>query len=86
MKEFIIRRYRSEQSPTPERYTIVRIDDEGKVLLADHQAEAILGYGSDELVGQPVHRVRSAIKPDGPLAPDRSRLAGRSQLVVQQPE
>ncbi|WP_228705892.1 hypothetical protein [Marinobacter sp. es.048] len=46
MKEFIIRRYRSDQSATSGRQTVLRIDDEGKVLFADHQAEAVLGYES----------------------------------------
>jgi len=81
VKEFIIRRYRSEQSPTPERHTIVRIDDEGKVLLADHQAEAILGYDSSELEGQPVHRILAS-RQDDPFAPANRHRIERGQSVL----
>lgn len=81
MKEFIIRRYRSEQSPTPERHTVVRIDDEGKVLFADHQAEAILGYDSGELEGHPVHRILAS-REDDPFAPANRHRIERGQNVL----
>ncbi|WP_417564935.1 EAL domain-containing protein [Marinobacter sp.] len=81
MKEFTIRRYRSEQSPTPERHTVVRIDDEGTVLFADHQAESILGYDSGELEGQPVHRVLAS-REDDPFAPANRHRIERGQNVL----
>ncbi len=81
MKEFIIRRYRPDQSPTPERQTMVRIDDEGNVLFADHHAEAILGYNSSELEGQPVHRILAS-RQDDPFAPANRHRIERGQNVL----
>ena len=81
MKEFIIRRYRSEQSPASERQTVLRIDDEGKVLFADHQAEAVLGYDASELVGQPVHRILAS-RQDDPFAPANRHRIERGQNVL----
>ena len=81
MKEFIIRRYRSEQSPASERQTVLRIDDEGKVLFADHHAEAVLGYDASELEGQPVHRVLAS-RQDDPFAPANRHRIERGQNVL----
>ncbi|MBU2954700.1 EAL domain-containing protein [Marinobacter sp. F3R08] len=81
MKEFIIRRYRSEQAPATERKTLLRIDDEGKVLFADHQAEAVLGYESSELEGQPVHRILAS-RQDDPFAPANRHRIERGQNVL----
>jgi diguanylate cyclase len=81
VKEFIIRRYRSEQSPASERQTVLRIDDEGKVLFADHQAEAVLGYDASELEGQPVHRVLAS-RQDDPFAPANRHRIERGQNVL----
>lgn len=81
MKEFIIRRYRSEHVPTSDRQTVVRIDDEGKVLFADHQAEAILGYDASELEGQPVHRILAS-RQDDPFAPANRHRIERGQNVL----
>ncbi|PPI84076.1 GGDEF domain-containing protein [Marinobacter maroccanus] len=81
MKEFIIRRYRSEQPPVSERQTVLRIDDEGKVLFADHQAEAVLGYDASELEGQPVHRVLAS-RQDDPFAPANRHRIERGQNVL----
>jgi len=81
VKEFIIRRYRSEHVPTSDRQTVVRIDDEGKVLFADHQAEAILGYDASELEGQPVHRILAS-RQDDPFAPANRHRIERGQNVL----
>ena len=81
MKEFIIRRYRSDQSATSGRQTVLRIDDEGKVLFADHQAEAVLGYESSELEGQPVHRILAS-RQDDPFAPANRHRIERGQNVL----
>lgn len=83
MKEFVIRRYRSDQPQNPERSTLLRIDDEGRVLLADHHAETVLGYGASELEGQPVHRILAS-QQDDPFAPaNRHQIeSGQSVLVT----
>lgn len=81
MKEFIIRRYRPDQSAAPGRQTILRIDDEGRVLFADHHAEGILGYDSRELEGQPVHRVLAS-REDDPFAPANRHRIERGQNVL----
>lgn len=81
MKEFIIRRYRSEHSPASERQAVLRIDDEGKVLFADRQAEAVLGYESTELEGQPVHRILAS-RQDDPFAPANRHRIERGQNVL----
>ncbi|MCP4066586.1 MAG: diguanylate cyclase, partial [Gammaproteobacteria bacterium] len=81
MKEFIIRRYRSDQSATSGRQTVLRIDDEGKVLFADHQAETVLGYESSELEGQPVHRILAS-RQDDPFAPANRHRIERGQNVL----
>ncbi len=81
MKEFIIRRYRSDQSPASGRQTVLRIDDEGKVLFADHQAEAVLGYDGSDLEGQPVHRILAS-RQDDPFAPANRHRIERGQNVL----
>jgi len=81
VKEFIIRRYRSEQSPVSERQTAIRIDDEGKVLFADRQAEAVLGYDASELEGQPVHLILAS-RQDDPFAPANRHRIERGQNVL----
>lgn len=81
MKEFIIRRYRSDQPQAAERQTVLRIDDEGKVLSADPNAETILGYSSGELVGQSVHRILAS-REDDPFAPANRHCIERGQTVL----
>ncbi len=81
MKEFIIRRYRPDSSPTAERSTVLRIDDEGRILFADHHAEAILGYDSGELEGQSVHRILAS-REDDPFAPANRHRIERGQTVL----
>ena len=81
MKEFIIRRYHSEQSATSGRQTVLCIDDEGKILSADHWAEALLGYDASELEGQPVHRILAS-RQDDPFAPVNRHQIERGQNVL----
>jgi len=81
VKEFIIRRYRPDSSPTAERSTVLRIDDEGRILFADHHAEAILGYDSGELEGQSVHRILAS-REDDPFAPANRHRIERGQTVL----
>lgn len=68
MKEFVIRRYRSDQPGQDTRRTVLRIDDEGIVLKADRQAEAVLGYEPWELEGKPVQQILAS-RQDDPFAP-----------------
>ncbi|MDK9558811.1 EAL domain-containing protein [Marinobacter sp. M216] len=83
MKEFVIRRYRSDQPKGSERSALLRIDDEGKVLFADRHAESVLGYDASELEGQPVHRVLAS-RQDDPFAPaNRHRIErGQDALIT----
>ncbi|MEX2474653.1 EAL domain-containing protein [Marinobacter sp.] len=82
MKEFFIRRYRSDHSESTGRRTLIRIDDEGTVLSADHHAEAVLGYDGSELEGQPVHRILAA-RQDDPFAPaNRHRIENGEPVMI----
>ncbi|MDO6443523.1 EAL domain-containing protein [Marinobacter sp. 2_MG-2023] len=83
MKEFVIQRYRTDTSKGNSRPTLLRIDDEGKVLFADQNAEAVLGYEASELVGGVVHKILAS-REDDPFAPvNRHRIeSGRNALVT----
>lgn len=72
VKEFVIQRYLSETPRTPGRKTLLRIDDEGVVLYADHHAEAVLGYTPEDLEGQDVHRLLASPQ-DDPFVPGNWR-------------
>lgn len=83
MKEFVIQRYRADASAGTGRQTLLRIDDEGKVLFADNNAEAVLGYDANELEGIMVHQVLAS-REDDPFAPvNRHRIeSGQNALVT----
>ncbi|WP_072794863.1 PAS domain-containing protein [Marinobacter antarcticus] len=83
MKEFVIQRYRADAPAGNGRQTLLRIDDEGKVLFADNNAEAILGYDASELEGIMVQRVLAS-REDDPFAPvNRHRIeSGQDALVT----
>lgn len=81
MKEFIIRRYRADKAPVSGRQTVLRIDDEGRVLFADHQAEAILGYDRSELEGRYVQCILAS-REDDPFAPANRHRMERGQSVL----
>ncbi|MCG2579924.1 MAG: EAL domain-containing protein [Marinobacter sp.] len=82
MKEFFIRRYRSDNPLAADRRTLVRIDDEGVVISADHNAEAVLGYDASELEGQTVYRILAA-RQDDPFAPaNRHRMESGDPVVI----
>ncbi|WP_375170595.1 EAL domain-containing protein [Marinobacter sp.] len=81
MKEFVIRRYRSDQPKGSERSTLLRIDDEGLVLHADRHAEAVLGFEPAELQGRPVHRILAS-RQDDPFAPTNRHRIERGQDVL----
>ncbi|MGO2135195.1 EAL domain-containing protein [Marinobacter sp.] len=82
MKEFVIQRYRADAPTDNGRQTLLRIDDEGKVLFADSNAEAILGYDASELEGIMVHRVLAS-REDDPFAPvNRHRMESGQNVLV----
>lgn len=81
MKEFVIRRYRSDQPNGSERSTLVRIDDEGKVLFADRHADYVLGYSACELEGFPANRVLAS-QQDDPFVPANRHRLERGQTVM----
>ncbi len=82
MKEFVIRRYRTDQPQNAGQRTLVRIDDENLILFADHHAEAVLGYDNSELAGLPVHRVLAS-RQDDPFAPaNRHRIENGQDVLV----
>ncbi|AHI29002.1 EAL domain-containing protein [Marinobacter similis] len=81
MKEFVIRRYRSDQPSGSERSTLVRIDDEGKVLFADRHAESVLGYDAGELEGCPANQMLAS-RQDDPFAPANRHQLERGQTVM----
>lgn len=82
MKEFVIQRYRADAPTDNGRQTLLRIDDEGKVLFADSNAEAILGYDASELEGIMVHRVLAS-REDDPFAPvNRHRIESGQNVLV----
>ncbi|MGO1463350.1 MAG: EAL domain-containing protein [Marinobacter sp.] len=82
MKEFVIQRYRAEVSAGTGRQTLLRIDDDGKVLFADNNAEAVLGYDANELLGNMVHQVLAS-REDDPFAPaNRHRIESGENVLV----
>lgn len=82
MKEFYIRRYRSETSTSVDRRTLIRINDEGIITFADNHAEAVLGYDATELEGQPVHRILAA-RQDDPFTPAyRHRIESGEPVMI----
>lgn len=82
MKEFVIQRYRADTPADSSRQTRLRIDDEGKVLFADHNAEAVLGYHATELEGIMVHRILAA-REDDPFAPvNRHRVENGQNVLI----
>lgn len=67
MKEFFIRRYRTESGQGDGRRTLLRVDDRGLITHADGNAEAVLGFDSSELVEHPIGRI-VATRQDDPFA------------------
>ncbi|KAA1172388.1 EAL domain-containing protein [Marinobacter salinexigens] len=81
MKEFVITRCRSDQRQTPARSTWLSIDDEGRILHADHHAESVLGYDANELRGRPVQTVLAS-RQDDPFAPANRHQLERGQKAL----
>ncbi|MGM0767849.1 MAG: EAL domain-containing protein [Pseudomonadota bacterium] len=82
MKEFFIRRYRSDNTGSADRRTLIRINDEGTITYADNHSEAVLGFDASELEGQPVHRILAA-RQDDPFAPaNRHRIESGEPVLI----
>lgn len=82
MKEFFIRRDRSDAPPGTERRTLIRIDDEGVIVFADHRAESVLGYDASELEGRKVQCILAA-RQDDPFAPaHRHRIENGESVLI----
>ncbi|MDL0432383.1 EAL domain-containing protein [Marinobacter sp. TBZ242] len=82
MKEFFIRRDRSDAPPGSERRTLIRIDDEGVIVFADHHSEAVLGYDASELEGRKVQCILAA-RQDDPFAPShRHRIENGESILI----
>ncbi|MFN2362109.1 MAG: EAL domain-containing protein [Marinobacter sp.] len=82
MKEFFIRRDRSDAPPGIGRRTLIRIDDEGVIVFADHHAESVLGYDASELEGRPVQCILAA-RQDDPFAPaHRHRIENGESILI----
>ncbi|MBO6851137.1 MAG: PAS domain-containing protein, partial [Marinobacter sp.] len=82
MKEFFIRRYRSDTSGPADRRTLIRINDEGIITFADNHADAVLGYDASELEGRPVHSILAA-RQDDPFAPaNRHRIESGEPVMI----
>ncbi|MDV2078399.1 EAL domain-containing protein [Marinobacter xestospongiae] len=67
MKEFYIRRYRSDPQDTSGRRGLLRVNDTGRITYADADAEVLLGYGHGDLRDCPVSRL-IATRQDDPFA------------------
>jgi len=83
VKEFLIQRYRQNPSGPSARPTFLRVDDNGRIVQADHHAETLFGHTPSELIGEPVQRLLAS-RQDDPFAPShRHRLNdGQSVLVT----
>lgn len=82
MKEFFIRRYRSDNTGSAERRTLIRINDEGTITFADNHANAVLGYDASELEGQPVQRILAARQDDPFATANRHRIESGEPVMI----
>ncbi|MDC0661329.1 EAL domain-containing protein [Marinobacter sp. SS21] len=81
MKEFFIRRYRTESDRGEVRRTLVRVDDGGLITYIDSQAEAVLGYDISDLQGRSISHI-AADREDDPLAGGHRRRLEAGQPIV----
>ncbi|MDX1755178.1 MAG: EAL domain-containing protein [Marinobacter sp.] len=82
MKEFYIRRYRSEPGRDEPRHTLIRVDDGGLITFADAQAEAVLGYDISDLEGHPISRLVAARQDDPFASGHRHRFEGGQPILI----
>ncbi|MCH8499265.1 MAG: EAL domain-containing protein [Marinobacter sp.] len=81
MREYTIRRYRSDGHGPSARGTLIRLDDNGLITEADPQAEAILGYTPLELRGLEARKL-AAGRDDDPLHPTHRDKLRRGEPVI----
>lgn len=81
MKEFFIRRFRSDRGQPDGRRTLLRVDDSGVITYADNHAEAVLGFDANDLEGCPVTRIVAA-RQDDPFAPNHRHRFENGEAVL----
>ncbi len=81
MKEFLIQRYRPDPAGTVIHPTLIRVDDDGRIVQTDRYAEAMFGFDAGTLTGQPVHRVLAS-RQDDPFAPAHRHHLDNGQTVL----
>ena len=81
MREYTIRRYRSDGHGPSARGTLIRLDDNGLITEADPQAEAVLGYTPLELRGFEARKL-AAGRDDDPLHPTHRDKLRQGEPVI----
>ncbi|SDW94487.1 EAL domain-containing protein [Marinobacter mobilis] len=82
MKEFFIRRYRSESGQGEGRRTLIRVDDRGVITHADSNAEAVLGHDARQLIDQPITRIVAARQDDPFSSSQRHRFSSGQPVII----
>ncbi|WP_111493810.1 EAL domain-containing protein [Marinobacter bohaiensis] len=84
MKDFLVSRLRRDGTACPTQQTRLQVNDDGLIVQADGQAEAVLGYSARQLRNTPLARL-AASREDNPLAPahrDRLRRAESTPVTL----
>lgn len=81
MKEFLIQRYRPDLSGPVIHPTLLRVDDDGRIVEADRHAEAMFGFDARELAGKPVHHILAS-RQDDPFAPAHRHHLDNGKTVL----
>lgn len=81
MKEFLIQRYRPDPSGPAIRPTLLRLDDDGRIVHTDRHAESMFGYKPGDLFRQPVHCILAS-RQDDPFAPAHRHHLDNGQTVL----
>lgn len=81
MREFLIQRYRPDTNGSVIRPTLLRVDDQGRILQADQYAEAMFGYTANALGKMGVQGILAS-RQDDPFAPAHRLSLERGQPVL----
>ena len=81
MKEFLIQRYRPDPTGPVIRPTLLRVDDDGRIIQADRHAETMFGYDISDLTGQKVQHILAS-RQDDPFAPAHRHRLDNGQTVL----
>ena len=81
MKEFLIQRYRPDPTGPVIRPTLLRVDDDGRIIQADRHAETMFGYDTSDLTGQKVQHILAS-RQDDPFAPAHRHRLDNGQTVL----